>query len=284
MLSSTSRGEKQPQNPTLITDRAFQRISNFIRADSGIMLDESKRSLTISRLSKRLRTLGMDDFDAYCDLLEANPASDERREMLFALTTNVTRFFREQHHFEQLSDEMLPPLLERARAGGRVRIWSAGCSSGEEPYSIAMNLLSMCPNAPDLDIRILATDIDAKVIAQGKLAKYKDSEADKIPRSMLANFCKRENGQVDMNQDVRKLVQFAELNLLSNWPMNGRFDIIFCRNVVIYFDIQTQERLWCRFSEILNPGGFLVVGHSERISGSALSNLTMKPTTRYQKS
>lgn len=264
--------------------RSFDRISRLVHAESGIVLGEGKKSLTVSRLARRLRQLKLSDFSSYCDLLERDDCANERREMLFSLTTNVTRFFREPHHFDLLRKHVLPDLIQRAKAGGRMRIWSAGCSSGEEPYSIAMTLLDAMPDAHKHDVRILATDLDANMVAAARVGTYRTPDPGQIPDDMLKKYFDTAKGGerfLQVKDNVRALVQCSELNLLGDWPMKGKFDLIFCRNVVIYFDAATQDRLWQRFADALVPGGHLCVGHSERVSGPAKATLQAGGVTHY---
>ena len=248
------------------TSEDFARVAALLREDSGIHLPDSKATLVYSRLAKRLRILGLASFDDYCQLVASSAGAEERRAMMAALTTNVTRFFREPHHFDHLRDHTLPPLLDEARAGGRVRIWSAGCSSGEEPYSLALTLLAALPEIGDLDVRILATDIDPVIIKRARAGVYDKEAVAAIPPAMRRWLERAEGDQWGMGQAVRRLVSFNELNLMGPWPMKGRFQAIFCRNVAIYFDDPTQERLWGRFADALVPRGRLYIGHSERVS------------------
>lgn len=240
--------------------------------------------MAVSRLSRRLRELGLRDFTSYADLLEREEGAAERQEMIYLLTTNVTNFFRESHHFEALKNEILPNLVGGSRRGGRVRIWSAGCSSGQEPYSISMTVLEACPDISQCDIRILATDIDANMVRKGRSGNYFDLEKSQVSAEQRARFFEKnkESNDWQVKASVQKLVTFEELNLIRDWPMQGPFDVIFCRNVVIYFDSGTQEKLWSRFAKILAPGGHLFVGHSERVSGPASAKLKLVGTTHYQ--
>ncbi|MDP9837798.1 chemotaxis protein methyltransferase CheR [Neorhizobium huautlense] len=248
-------------------------IAAMIYADAGIYLNDSKASLVYSRLSKHIRNLGLSGFREYCALVSSPEGAAPRREMLSHLTTNFTRFFRENHHFEHLRDEVLPGLLNRARSGGRVRIWSAACSDGQEPYSIALTVLAMMPNAADYDFRILATDIDPKILAQARAGVYDENSLETVSPAMRKQWFRevdaggRRKFQVD--DRVKKLITFNELNLMAQWPFKGGFDVIFCRNVVIYFDEPTQMKIWSRFSSLLPEGGHLYIGHSERVSGDS---------------
>jgi chemotaxis protein methyltransferase CheR len=187
--------------------------------------------------------------------------------MLAALTTNVTRFFREPHHFESLASTDLPGLIRIAKSGGRVRLWSAGCSSGQEPYSMALVILGQLPEAADLDVRILASDIDPVMVGQAREGRYSDDSIAAIP-SELRRWLQKDGSSWRMGEQVRRLIAFRELNLMDAWPMKGRFHVIFCRNVAIYFDDPTQARLWDRFADVLEPSGRLYIGHSERVSSS----------------
>ncbi|MGE7370771.1 protein-glutamate O-methyltransferase CheR [Neorhizobium sp. NPDC001467] len=248
-------------------------IAAMIYADAGIYLNDSKASLVYSRLSKHIRNLGLSGFREYCALVSSPEGAGPRREMLSHLTTNFTRFFRENHHFEHLRDEVLPGLLNRARSGGRVRIWSAACSDGQEPYSIALTVLGMMPNVADYDFRILATDIDPKILAQARAGVYDENALETVSPAMRKQWFRdvdaggRRKFQVD--DRVKKLITFNELNLMAQWPFKGGFDVIFCRNVVIYFDEPTQMKIWTRFSTLLPEGGHLYIGHSERVSGDS---------------
>jgi chemotaxis protein methyltransferase CheR len=208
---------------------------------------------------------------------------DERQRMLAALTTNVTRFFREPHHFDHLKEKVLPPLLEQARRGGRVRIWSAACSSGQEPFSIAMTILSLMPDAASRDIKVLATDIDPNMVAEGRRAVYAPHLLDGVPADYRKRWTSTSAAGVRMHDDLRELVTFNELNLIGDWPMKGRFDAIFCRNVAIYFEDDTQARVWSRFAPLIPTDGALYIGHSERIQGPAVAAFRPDGVTTYRK-
>lgn len=268
--SRDGRGRALVEGEFLFTTDDFTAIARMLYDDAGIALTESKASLVYSRLAKRLRALGIESFHDYCRLVAGAEGVSERQNMLAALTTNVTRFFREPHHFEHLRSRVLPELAQRARARGRVRIWSAGCSTGQEPYSIALTVLEALPEAAALDLRILATDIDPNVVATGRAAVYSDEAVQPVPAALRDRWMVRvrDGGREawGAGEEMRRLVAFRELNLMGNWPMKGRFDAIFCRNVVIYFDEPTQARIWSRFAPLLNPGGRLYVGHSERVT------------------
>lgn len=277
----------RPLSPSrqAIGDEAFQTVARHLRDETGIVLSEAKKGLAVSRLSRRLRALGLGDFDAYCDVLSGPTGAAELQEMILLLTTNVTRFFREPHHFEALRTRVLPDLIAKAKAGGRVRIWSAGCSSGEEAYSIAMTVLDAFPEAASSNIRILATDIDRNVISTGQKARYRLSDEDFSEHAVLQKYTEKVQGtdrQFDVVPQARSMVQFGRLNLLDPWPMQGKFDIVFCRNVVIYFATETQQKLWPRFASMIVDGGHLMIGHSERVTGSATDVLRSVGVTHYE--
>jgi chemotaxis protein methyltransferase CheR len=251
------------------SDQDFQHIRRIINEVAGISLADGKRELVYSRLSRRLRQLGLRRFEEYCTLLESGSDTAELSEFVNALTTNLTSFFREPHHFDFLGDELLPTLVrERSLTHRRLRIWSAGCSTGEEPYTIAMVLREALP-AVGWDIKILATDLDSNVLATAQRGIYdwdrvKDlSEARR--RRWFLKGCGAQAGQVRVAPALCDLITFRRLNLMEEWPMRGAFDIVFCRNVVIYFDKPTQQVLFDRFADRLIEQGHLFVGHSESL-------------------
>ncbi len=265
--TKTDRPEPIVEGEFPFTFEDFRQIAETLHSDAGIALPDSKATLVYSRLAKRLRALGLESFRDYCEMIQGRDGVDERKRMLAALTTNVTRFFREPHHFEHLREEVLPQLLARAAKGGRVRLWSAGCSTGQEPYSIALTLLSMMPDAVKHDVRILATDIDPNVLAEAKRGLYSDDHVAPIPADLRARWFTRAAGGWQVSPQLAAPITFNELNLIGRWPMKGPFDVIFCRNVVIYFNESTQVEIWKRFKSLLAPGGVLYIGHSERVTG-----------------
>ena len=265
----------------LFTEDDFKKIANILHSHAGIALAEGKAALVYSRLAKRLRSLGMRSFREYCSLIEGQQGVDERQAMMAALTTNVTRYFREPHHFDHLREVVMPKLAETARRGGRVRLWSAACSNGQEPYSMAITVLSALPEAANLDVKILATDIDPNMIAEGKAGVYREDAVAPVPLDLRRKWFKKSGAGWEVADELRELVAFRELNLIGDWPMKGKFDVIFCRNVMIYFDEPTQERIWSRFAPVLVPGGTLYIGHSERVSGPAASQFETTGLTTY---
>lgn len=265
------------------SDADFKIIADLAMRDFGLHLTLAKRDLVYSRLLKRLRALGLDQFGDYCALLTSPQGEGERTAMLSALTTNVTHFFREDHHFKLLREVALAPLIKAAREGGRVRIWSAGCSAGQEPYSLAFTLLSQCPEAARLNLRILATDVDAEILAKAEAGLYPEEERKAIPEAMRKFIEPASNGRFTIGSAARELITFGKLNLIENWPISGPFQVIFCRNVAIYFDKPTQAKLWARFGELLSPNGHLCIGHSERVAGPAEQMFRAVGVTAYQR-
>jgi chemotaxis protein methyltransferase CheR len=253
----------------------FERIASLMREQSGINLPVSKAVMVYSRLAKR--ALRLSSFAEYCALIGSARGEDERWAMLAELTTNVTSFFREPHHFDHLRVRVLEPMAQEVRAGARMRLWSSACASGEEAYSLALTVLSVLPDAADHDVRILATDIDPVVLRTAQAGVYSQRCVARIPASFRQHGLQRTpSGEWRVRDEVRALVAFKRLNLVGDWPMRGAFDAIFCRNVAIYFDEHTQRRLWARLGELLTPLGRLYVGHSERVDlpGYASDGLT----------
>jgi chemotaxis protein methyltransferase CheR len=271
-----------PSGQAKLSESNLRAIAAILHEHAGIVIAAGKGSMVQSRLAKRLRALGLPDYESYISLLTSEDGRAERREMISALTTNVTHFFRENHHFETLRTTALPPLLTRARAGGRVRIWSAGSSNGQEAYSIAMVLSELASDLTRLDIRILATDIDPVMIARGCDGIYEDAAVEAVPQVLRRKYFEPAAEGQRVIEPLRDCVSFRELNLHDPWPMKGQFDIIFCRNVVIYFDPEAQQRLWQRLENALNPGGWLFVGHSERVTLDGTSALKTAGITTYR--
>jgi len=268
----------------LLTVADFHQIAAILHDDAGISLSEAKAALVYARLAKRLRALGLSSFRDYCALVSEGGAVDERQRLVAALTTNVTKFFREKHHFEHLQRNVMPALAERARRGGQVRIWSAGCSNGQEAYSAALVILSMLPEVLSLDFKILATDIDPNMIAEGRIGRYSSTAVEDVPAELKKRWLRKVDEDTwKVADEAMELVAFRELNLFAHWPMKKPFDVIFCRNVAIYFDKTKQAELWGRFARTLLPGGTLYIGHSERITGPATDLFTNDGITTWRR-
>lgn len=254
------------------TERDFQTIAGLIHASAGISLPDTKAALVYSRLVKRLRKLGLQSFSDYCALLADPAGAQETQIMLRCLTTNVTRFFREPHHFEDVQ-RLVTGAASDLRAGGRLRLWSAGCSTGQEPYSMAFAVLSALPDAPQLDVKILASDIDTDVLATGLTAVYDEEQVLSVPADDRSRWFEPVSAAAwRVCAPARSLVSFKKLNLNAPvWPMKGPFQAVFCRNVAIYFDEPSQDRLWRRFAGLMPAGASLYVGHSERVRDPAFA-------------
>ena len=267
------------------SDADFQLIARFAAESYGLDIKIEKKGLIYARLARRIRALGMSDFSTYCTFATGRNAGAERDELLSALTTNVSSFYRERHHFQMLRETVLPDLRRKAEAGS-LRIWSAGCSAGQEPYSIAATIMDEWPDAARLNIQILATDIDSRILEKARAAQYRLSETDGLTPQQIAGLFEPVARGADtcaVRPALRKMITFDRLNLVGDWSYPGRFDIIFCRNVVIYFERATQHQLWRRFSDSLVPGGRLFIGHSERLTGPAATNFQNVGLTAFAK-
>ncbi len=221
-------------------------------------------------------------FDAYIEFLETEATASDAQNFVNALTTNLTRFWREEHHFEHLVSHIGELMQTRTSvAEKRLRIWSAGCSTGQEPYTIALSLLAAYPELKRWDFKILATDIDTNVLAKAATGVYPESELNGLSAERQRQFERVGDGTVRVPMAIRSLVSFKPLNLMAPWPMKGPFDAIFCRNVAIYFDKPTQGEVFGRLGRILAPGGFLYIGHSENV-GSASATFRLVGKTIYQ--
>ncbi len=269
----------------LFSDSEFERLAAFANRSFGLKLSPAKKPLVYSRISKRLTALKIGSLNNYIDLVEKTNDLGERLELISALTTNVTAFFRENHHFETVRKDIVPSLASKPGNPKRVRFWSAGCSTGEEPYSIAMTLLEGLQNTGAFDLRILATDIDPKVVQRAKQGRYGKDNVGQLPAGYLGKYFEKPDAgeSYTVSPDIRKLITFGELNLIEPLPVKGPFDAIFCRNVAIYFDMETQQKVWTNFANLLLPGGYLFIGHSERLTGPASETLKITGVTTYQK-
>ncbi len=279
MTNITSR----PTRDFTLSDAEYREIRDRIYKLAGINLGDHKQDLVYSRLTKRIRALGLGNFASYLNFVDSPEGESEVEYMLNALTTNLTSFFREAHHFEHLKDTALKALIKNPNGGDRrLRIWCSACSTGEEPYSIAMTLLESGIDLGKLDIKILATDLNTEVLAQASSGNYSPSVLSKCPPQYRSYFRSKPNGEGEIKENVKELISFRQLNLLGNWPMKGKFDIVFCRNVLIYFDNVTKNKLVDRFANILRPEGWLYLGHSESASGNH-SSLAPTGRTIYRK-
>lgn len=286
-IPGDARGSASPLTASgELTTAQFREIAAIMQQDARIHLVEAKMTLVHSRLSRRLREHGLTRFADYLALVRGD--AKERAAMVVALTTNHTHFFRENHHFDDLRDRVLPLLQSRARAGHKVRIWSAGCSSGEEVYSIAMTLAgdsgSSAAWLKQGDVRLLATDIAPHVVQAVSDARYASSTVEPIPAAYRRQWLRQDGTDNHVvAETLRSLVTARVLNLFQPWPMRQAYDVIFCRNVMIYFDDKAKAELEARFVEMLAPGGTLYIGHSERLIGPAAVAMTPAGQTIYVK-
>jgi chemotaxis protein methyltransferase CheR len=252
-----------------IDQRDFDALRGLIHGLTGIHLSDGKQTLVTGRLQRRLRALGLRSFSAYLAYVRDDVTGSEKRELINAITTNKTSFFREPHHFDFLMSTVVPEVMARARAGGekRLRIWSAACSTGQEPWSLAIALQQSLGIRPDWDVRILASDLDTEVLRKAEEGKYSEEAITEVPRAYReAAFVREDDGMFSVAPQLRKLVTFRQINLVDRaWPVRTKFDAIFCRNVAIYFDRPTQKALFEGLASHLVPTGYLFSGHSENL-------------------
>lgn len=269
--------------PTELSAATFRRIATLVKAEAGLLLPDNKISLVRSRLTRRLRSLELASFEDYCTHIESEAGRSEHGDLINALTTNVTSFFREQHHFDDLAENVLPALIERGRKGERIRLWSAGCSIGAEPYSLAMLLLKHWPDAASFDVRILATDIDATALEKARAGSYDAEMVEKeVPSDFRRFFVRAGTDNLRVADSVKGLVTVKQLNFAKPWPVRGPFQVVFCRNVVIYFDQSLTDAIYDNFARIIEPGARLYLGHSERMSGQHAARFEPVGVTAYK--
>ncbi|PPC90215.1 MAG: chemotaxis protein CheR [Methylobacter sp.] len=261
------------------TQKDFNFLRKLSNEHSGILVPDGKFDMFYSRLSKRIRTLGLKNFKQYCDYLERHH-EDEFTNFINAVTTNLTAFFRENHHFDYLRDTVIPDVLKRNKASRQIRVWSAGCSTGEEPYSLAMMLLENVPD--DWDIKILATDLDTNVLSTAIEGIYSVDRIQGLSEPRIKQWFLKGSGRVKVKPELQALIRFKQLNLMQEWPMKGPFDFIFCRNVLIYFDRDTKERLASRYAAMLAPHAWLFIGHSESLH-QLTTDFSLVGNTIYKK-
>ena len=280
-----SDGQLPGVSPGIYSHADFRAIAELVYGESGNVLPQGKAMLVYSRIAPLVRKSGKGTFRDYIAVIRKD--AHERKRAVDALTTNHTFFYREAHHFHHFAATARPPLVQRLNAGERVRIWSAGCSSGEETWSLVMTLLGEDRREglrlAKRDIRLLASDLAGHVLQSAARAVYPEGDLREVPEMLRRNWLKQGNGEVSVCPEARALVRFRELNLLGDWPMRQPFDVIFCRNVMIYFDQPTKERLVARFAAQLRPGGFLYIGHSERVTGPAAGLLEPVGPTIYHR-
>ncbi len=264
-------------------DAEFQRFSSLIHSEFGIKMPPSKKVLLQSRFQKRLRVLGFESYEEYCEyVFSPEGQQNERQHLVDVVTTNTTHFFREPKHYDILNNIVLPEVWRNTGSGRDVKIWSAGCSSGEEPYTLAMVFSEFAERHPGFRFSIQATDISRDILQKAMRAVYSMDKLEEIPQGMRKKYLLKSKNPakrlMKMNQTIRSHVQFSQLNFMDDFKLNFSPDILFCRNVVIYFDRPTQEVLFTKFCNHLAVGGFLFIGHSESLSGMKLPLRSVAPT------
>jgi len=272
------------QASTALAEKDFRRVSDLIYQYCGINLHMGKKELVRARLAKRVRKGGFRSLTEYIEYALNDPTHEEFSVLVDCLTTNTTSFFREEQHFIFLEDVVLPSMIEakRREKKKKIRAWSAACSSGEEPYSLAITVLDALDNPAAWDAKILATDISTSMLARCRAGVYPKERVEPVGAQQRQRYFQtvRIDGETHykVGPELRSVVAFRYLNLMDTWPFKGPLDFVFCRNVMIYFDKPTQERLINRLWEVLAPGGFLFVGHSESLTGIKHSFRYVRPT------
>ena len=269
-----------------LTDPQFQKFSALVYEKTGIYLKPEKKELLNARLGKRLRALGIDSFKRYYEYVTHDSSGDELVQLIDAVSTNFTSFFRESSHFDLLVSRVLPEVLSRGGRSKEFLVWSSACSSGEEPYTIAMVVDDFLRQHSGWSYKIMATDISTKVLGQGQRGVYTSDRITKVPAPFLKKYFKkgvgRSAGYVKVKDALRRQISFERFNLMHEPPWRESLDVVFCRNVMIYFNRETQQELVNKFYNALIPGGYLFIGHSESIS-SLNHKFVQVDATAYQK-
>lgn len=265
-----------------MSDKVFQRLSSFIHERVGIKLPPSKRTMLEARLQKRLRLLNYPSYESYVDYVFSDVGMEkELRNLIDVVTTNTTEFFREPKHFDYLVKGVLPDWIRR-HGNRRLNLWSAGCSIGMEPYTLAMVLSDFSEQFGGFSFHILATDISSRALQTAVKAVYDEDRISSVPDVLCKKYLLRSKDRskklIRIAPEIRSLVEFQRLNFMEQFSFSNPLDVIFCRNVIIYFDKPTQERLFKQFCECLRPGGFLFIGHSESLAGMNLPLVQAAPT------
>jgi chemotaxis protein methyltransferase CheR len=264
----------------------FKFLGEMVTEHAGIIVPDEKFDMFYSRLARRVRALNLTNFKQYCDYLSSHKKDQEFTHFINAITTNLTAFFREEHHFEYLKSVVIPGILKQS-SNRRVRFWSAGCSTGEEPYSLAIAVKECFPANQDWDVKILATDIDSNVLATAKKGQYKYERIEGLSPERRKKWFHEDPEDkaesVRVNPELQAMISFKKLNLMNEtWPVKGPFDAIFCRNVVIYFDVPTKAKLVNRYAKLLGTKAHLFIGHSESLF-KVTDKFSLIGKTIYQK-
>ena len=269
------------QSERILTPAQFATVSTLAKSIAGLDISAQKTAMVQARLGKRVRELGFADLQVYCNFISGANSGNEIDEFISILTTNVTSFNREPHHFDHFREYIAPRIELNARRGDVSRVWSAGCSEGMELLSAAMEIIEAYPDIDTRRLKLLGTDIDQKVIRRAQQHQYSSAVDGQIKRELINKYFEKGANGYAVKPRLTKMTTFNILNLIEEWPFTHKFDAIFCRNVVIYFDEETRIRLWPRFAKLLSPGGTLYIGHSERITGPAESLFDLVGTTTY---
>ncbi|MCC6475562.1 protein-glutamate O-methyltransferase [bacterium] len=284
MKSNTKEKEHSSQISEKVSDSDFRKVAELVKSLAGINLTDGKQELVSARLAKRLRALHLNSIGEYLIFVREQKSQDELVTMLDAISTNLTSFWRESDHFDYVVEKALPKMVQKGQT--TIRAWSAGCSTGEEPYGLGMLIHGNLPNPGRFDFKILATDLSTKVLDTAKRGRYGEDRVKSIPPELLNKYMTREKHDgafiYSVESVIRNLISFNRLNLMESWPMKGPFDLIFCRNVMIYFDKPTQTKLIHRYFDLLRSGGTLFVGHSESLAGIQNPFKYIRPTI-YEK-
>ncbi len=267
--SSSAQAMSAPKKEFHFSDADFKKLKSIVYDRTGISIADHKKDMIYGRIARRLRALTMKKFEDYIQFLMSEQGEEEVADFVNAVTTNLTRFFREDHHFYHLRDDVLKPLAEKPNKK-RLRLWSAGCSSGMECYSMAIMVAESIPNLDSWDVKILATDIDSNMLKRGNDGIYTAKDIEDIPpefrKKYFVRIGEKGAGTYQAVEKLRHLCFFKPLNFIEPWPVKGPFDVIFCRNVVIYFDKPTQQRVFNNFANVLGDDGWLYIGHSENLA------------------
>ena len=259
-------GQRSSGAHSVMSDQTFRGFQRIALEQTGIELADGKRAMIVNRFSRRLDALGLSCFEEYLDLV-AQSGHPEAREFIDTVTTNLTYFFREPHHFAFLGKTVLPTLAARIRANTPIRIWSAGCSSGAEPYTLAL-VVKETPETCNRTVRILCTDIDTKMVELTRRGRYGQNQLRGLDSEQTKKwFSKTADNQFEADEQLRSLLICKQLNLFDNWPIKTGVDVIMCRNVLIYFNAAYQKKLIAKFAALQQPGGYLFIGHSETLDG-----------------
>lgn len=266
-----------------MTDDDFHAFSELVHQKAGINLHEGKKELVRARLARRIREGSFNGFRDYFNFIISEKSGDELVQLLDSISTNLTHFFREPRHFNYMAQDILPRLSESGKKNGKqLRIWSAGCSTGEEPYSIAMVVMENMPSTAGWDIKILATDLSTKVLATASGGMYYQDSLKDVSQSLLRRYFQKGRGKWEgyyrVKPSIKKTIYFRRLNLIEPFPFSKPFDLIFCRNVMIYFNKETQADLVARFYDALAKDGHLFIGHSESLTGVSHNFKYVQPT------